>query len=189
MARTISQAQRVEGERGQAAATAQQSVVDRQYRLQAADLGGLHSHPRLLTIRMVGMQGIEQPSPLLHFTGFAKPLRLDAANVAAVARIAGSPLQRDWAGKSVVLAVVAAEGAPVLHIFAPDDPALIALRRKSRQAERARLSRAYLRRAAQIVWMLLGLSAALLVAFSLFQNWALLLTAVQSLMESVRNAL
>ncbi len=105
MARTVTQSERVEGERSQAVMQPQ-PVVDRLYRLQPADLGGVNARPRRATVRFVGTQGIERPAPVLHFQGIAKPLILDAANVTAMAALAGSPLQRDWLGKDVVLAVV-----------------------------------------------------------------------------------
>src|SRR5688572_23933069 len=137
MAHTATQAKRIDGERNQAA-DSQVPVVDRLYRLQAADLGGVHSRPRSATVRFVGAQGIERPAPVLHFAGVAKPLVLDAANVAAIVRLAGSPLQRDWLGQEVVLAVVSEEETPVVRLFAPGDPALAGLRRRSVRAERTK---------------------------------------------------
>ncbi len=136
MPRTVTQSARVDGERTQAV-TQPQPVVDRLYRLQPSDLGGVHARPRRATVRFVGTQGIERPALVLHFQGIAKPLVLDGPNVLAIASLAGSPLQRDWLGKEVVLAVVAEHNNLAVRLFAPADPALAGLRRKSVQVERA----------------------------------------------------
>lgn len=188
MARTVNQSERVEGERSQAVLRPQ-PVVDRLYRLQPADLGGVHARPIAATVRFVGTQGIERPAPVLHFQGIAKPLVLEGTNVTAMALLAGSPLQRDWLGKDVVLAVVANdnEGAtPAIRLFAPGDPALAGLRRRSVQAERARARSLYFRQALRAAAVFLVL---LVVAFGIvyvIDNWATLVAAVTSLINTLR---
>ena len=188
MAGTVNQSERIEGERSQAVLRPQ-PVVDRLYRLQPADLGGVHARPQRATVRFVGTQGIERPAPVLHFQGIAKPLVLEGANLTAMALLAGSPLQRDWLGKDVVLAVVADDAAgslPAIRLFAPGDPALAGLRRKSVQVERARTRSLYFRQAlrAAVVFLVL-----LIVAFGVvyvIDNWAALTAAALSLINTLR---
>jgi hypothetical protein len=188
MTRTVSQTERVEGERSRNADAAQ-PVVDRLYRLQPADLGGLHARPRDAIVRFVGTQGIERPSPVLHFEGIAKPLVLDRSNVAAITRIAGSPLQRDWVRRKLVLAVTIEGQAPVIRLFAPGDPALRDLQRKSMRVERAQARREYLRRALRAAVLFAGLLAAAFVAIYLVENWAALLAAALAAFDALRNSL
>jgi hypothetical protein len=182
MARTISQAERIEGER-QHGTAAPAPVVDRYYRLQPSDLGGVDAPPRTVVVRLVGVQGFEEPLPLLHLTGLVKPLLLDAANVAAITRIAASPLQRDWAGREVVLAVVRENGAPVIRLFAPGDPAVADLRRRSQVAARTRALAARLRRALRYSLVLLGVTLVAAAALYLFENWATLLELAVTLID------
>jgi hypothetical protein len=213
MSRTISQAERIKGER-QHRLGAQSSVVDRFYRLQPADLGGIDAPPRAAAVRHVSAQGIEQPQPLLHLEGLTKPLLLDAANVAALTRITASPLQRDWVGRAVVLAVVpadCADGSPssgpnsspstgsngssnaspnhtlVIRLFAPDDPYLNVLRRRSQAAARARATAAFVHRALRYASVLLALLVLLAAAFYLYQNWATLVELGTTLAEGLLN--
>ena len=187
MARTETQAKRVDGERNQAAERPL-PVVDRMYRLQPADLGGVHSRPRTVIVRFVGAQGIERPTPVLHFQDVAKPLVLDGANVSAIARLASSPLQRDWLGQEVVLAVVVEGQAPVIRLFAPGDPALAPLRRKSVQAEHAKTLNLYMRQALRASLLFLGLIVVGYVALYLIEKWAALLAAVLSVVDALRNS-
>jgi hypothetical protein len=187
MARTFTQVERVDGERNQAAEKLI-PVVDRLYRLQPADLGGVHSRPRTVTVRFVGAQGIERPAPVLHFEGIAKPLVLDGLNVSAMARLAGSPLQRDWLGQKAVLAVVVEEGVASIRMFSPDDPALAGLRRKGIQAERSRVRNQYARQALRVAVTFLGLIAAGYVAIYLIANWEALWAAILSVVDMLRNA-
>lgn len=191
MARTITQAERVEGERSlavQAPAQMRAPVVDRRYRLLPADLGGLHARPRPATVRLVGTQGIECPAPVLHFAGMSKPLLLDAANVVAIARIAGSPLQRDWLQQKVVLAVVVEDGGPVIRLFAPSDPALSTLRRKSVQVERARVRSRYLRQFLRALLAFGGLITAAIAAVYLIENWPALLAVALAAIDALRSS-
>lgn len=187
MARTLTQAERVDGERNQAAEK-QIPIVDRHYRLRPADLGGTHSPPRAATVRFVGAQGIEQPAPVLHFEGIAKPLVLDGANVSAIARLADSPLQRDWLGQKVVLAVVVEGERPVIRLIAPADTALVGLRRRSVQEERVKTRKQYARRVLRASLLFLGLIAVGYVAIYLIENWTALLAAVLSVVGALRNA-
>lgn len=190
MSRTISQADRIEGER-QHRMGEQVSVVDRLYRLQPADLGGTHAPPRTAVVRQVGAQGIEQPQTMLHLAGLTKPLLLDAANVAALTRITASPLQRDWVGREVALAVVPANSSPnaplTIRLFAPDDPYLDVLRRKSQTAARARATTALLRRLLRYASVLLALLVLAAAAFYVYQNWATLLELGTTLIDGMLN--
>jgi hypothetical protein len=186
MARTVTQAERMEGERSQAADRSL-PVVDRLYRLQPADLGGVHARPRPATVRFVSAQGIERPAPVIHFQGMAKPLVLDAANVSAMANLAGSPLQRDWLGLEVVLAVVVEGDTPRIRLLAPGDPALAGLHRKSVQAERTKALHLYTRQALRAAVLFLGLIAASYTAIYLIDNWAALLAALLSVVDALRN--
>lgn len=186
MAHTISQARRVEGEH-QHGMTVSAQVVDRYYRLQPNDLGGPDSPPRLATVRLVGVQGVEDPLPVLHLAGIAKPLLLDAANVAAITRIAASPLQRDWTGRAVALAVVREGGAPVIRLHAPGDPVVADLRRKSQAAARARAAAAALRGALRYSLVLVALLLLAGAAFYLFENWAMLLELAVTFLDGFLN--
>jgi hypothetical protein len=186
MARTVTQPERVEGERSQAVIQPQ-PIVDRLYRLQPADLGGVHAPPRSATVRFVGTQGIERPAPVLHFQGIAKPLVLDAANVTTMAALAGSPLQRDWLGKEVVLGVVVEDNMPVVRLFASGDPALAGLRRKSVQAERAKTRSLYLRKAMRAAVVFLVLIAATYGVVYVIDNWATLAAAILSFVNALRS--
>ena len=194
MSRTISQAERIEGER-QHRLGEQPSVVHRFYRLQPADLGGIDAPPRAATVRHVSAQGIEQPQPMLHLGGLTKPLLLDAANVAALTRITASPLQRDWVGREVVLAVVPSEGSAengpstplAIRLFAPDDPYLNLLRRKSQAAARARATAIFIRRALRYAFALLVLVVILAAALYLYQNWATLVELATTLIDGLLN--
>ena len=202
MSRTISQAERIEGER-QHRLGEQPSVVHRFYRLQPADLGGIDAPPRPATVRHVSAQGIEQPQPMLHLAGLTKPLLLDAVNVAALTRIAASPLQRDWVGRDVVLAVVPTESstesstesgtesstaAPlVIRLFAPDDPYLNVLRRKSQAAARARATAAFVRRGLRYASVLLVVLLLAAAALYLYQNWAMLVELATTLIDGLLN--
>lgn len=186
MSRTVSQAKRIEGERqhGMAPPVA---VVERYYRLQPADLGGPDAPPRTATVRLVGAQGVEQPVPVLHLTGIAKPLLLDAANVSALTRIAASPLQRDWIGREVALAVVREESASVIRLLAPGDPEVTALRRKSQRAERARVAALGLRRMVRFAFALLVFLLLAAAGLYLVQNWAALLELATTLIDGLIN--
>jgi hypothetical protein len=176
----------VEGER-QHGATVSAQVVERYYRLQPSDLGGPDAPPRAATVRLVGVQGVEEPSPVLHLAGIAKPLLLDAANVAAIARIAASPLQRDWTGHAVALAVVREGGAPVIRLLAPGDPVVAELRRKSQAAARTRAAAVALQRALRYAVALLGISLLAGAAFYLFENWAMLLELGTTFLDGLLN--
>jgi hypothetical protein len=190
MARTVTQVERVEGERSQAGGGPQLSapVVERYYRLQPGDLGGLHAPPRAAIVRFASTQGIERPAPVLHFDGMAKPLVLDGANVAVIARIAGSALQRDWLRQRVMLAVVVEGNTPVIRLFAPDDPALSALRRKSVQVERVRVRNQFLRQLLRAALVFGALLAAAMAAVYVIENWAAILAAVLAAVDALRNA-
>lgn len=188
MARTVNQSERIEGERSQAVLRPQ-PVVDRLYRLQPADLGGVHARPQRATVRFVGTQGIERPVPVLHFQGIAKPLVLEGANLTTMAILAGSPLQRDWLGKDVVLAVVADDAAgspPAIRLFAPGDPALAGLRRKSVQVERARTRSLYFRQAMRAAAVFLVLLIAAIGVVYVIDNWAALAAAALSMINTLR---
>ena len=126
-----------------------------------------------------------QPQPMLHLAGLTKPLLLDAANVAALTRIAASPLQRDWVGREVTLAVVPEGSQLVIRLFAPDDPALGALRRKSRAAARARTTARWLRRLLRYALILLFLLALASAALYVYQNWAMLTELVTTLVNGL----
>ena len=186
MARTVDQSERVEGERSQGAIQPQ-PVIDRFYRLQPADLGGVHARPRSATVRFVGTQGIERPVPVLHFQGIAKPLVLDAANVTTMAALAGSPLQRDWLGKDVVLGVVVKDSTPVIRLFASGDPALAGLRRKSVQAERARARSVYFHKATRAAAVFLVLIIVAYGVVFVIENWAALATAALTFVAALRS--
>ena len=189
MARTVTQSERVEGERSQAVLLPQ-PVIDRLYRLQPADLGGVNARPHRATVRFVGTQGIERPVSVLHFQGIAKPLILDAANVTAMAALAGSPLQRDWLGKDVVLAVVGKdneENIPAIRLFAPGDPALAGFQRKSVQAEHARTRSLFLRQATRAAVVFLVLLAVAYGVVYVIDNWAALAAAVLAFISALRS--
>jgi hypothetical protein len=189
MAQTVTQSDRVDGERSQVIIRSQ-PIVDRLYRLQPADLGGVNARPHRATVRFVGMQGIEKPAPVLHFQGIAKPLILDAANVTAMAALAGSPLQRDWLGKDVVLAIVGQsdeENIPAIRLFAPDDPALAGFQRKSIQAEHARTRSIYLRQAMRSAVVFLVLLAIAYGVVYVIDNWAALVAAVLAIISALRS--
>ncbi|MFN8464101.1 MAG: hypothetical protein U0X20_01060 [Caldilineaceae bacterium] len=186
MARTVNQSERVEGERSQAAVQTQ-PVVDRLYRLQPADLGGVNARPRRATVRFVGTQGIELPAPVLHFQGIAKPLVLDAVNVTSMAALAGSPLQRDWLGKDVVLGVVVEDNTPVVRLFAAGDPVVAGLQRKSVQAERARTRSLYFRKAMRAAVVFLVLIVAAYGVVLVINNWTTLIAAVLSFVNDLRS--
>lgn len=186
MAHTVSQARRVEGERQHGTAAPAQ-VIDHYYRLQPRDLGGLHALPRPANVRLVGVQGVEEPLPVLHLAGIPKPLLLDATNMAALTRIAASPLQRDWVGREVVLAVVPENGAPVIRLFASGDPTVADLRRKSQSAARAQALAAGLRRTLRYTLLLLALVLLAATALYLFENWAMLLELVTTFLDGLIN--
>jgi hypothetical protein len=190
MARTVTQGERVEGERSQTGGIPQFSapVVERYYRLQPGDLGGLHARPRAATIRFVGTQGIERPAPVLHFEGMAKPLVLDGANVTAIVRIAGSALQRDWLRQRVMLGVVVEGNTHIIRLFALDDPALSALRRKSAQVERVRVRSQFLRQLLRAALVFGALLAAAAAAVYIIENWTAILAAVLAVVDALRNS-
>lgn len=185
MARTVSQAERIEGERQHGTAVA--PVVDRYYRLQPQDLGGIYAPPRIACVRHVGVQGVERPQSILHLAGMAKPLLLDAHNVAVLTRLAASPLQRDWVGREVALAVVPEDGALALRLFAPDDPQLRVLRHKSRTAKRARHTAVLVRQVMRSALILLILVAAGGAVFYLYENWGMLVEMGRALLEGWTN--
>jgi hypothetical protein len=185
MAGTVSQADRIEGERQHG--TAITPVVDRYYRLQPVDLGGLYGEPRIVVVRQVGAQGFEQPQPILHLAGIAKPLLMDVRNVAALAQIAASPLQRDWVGREVALVVVSEGGALAIRLFAPSDPTVERLRRKSQAAVRARTMTLWLRQLFRYTLLLLSLLVVGGVALYLVENWAMLLELGSTLLEGLLN--
>jgi len=185
MAGTVSQADRIEGERQHGMAI--MPVVDRYYRLQPVDLGGLFAGPRIAVVRQVGAQGFEQPQPILHLTGIAKPLLLDESNVAALARIAGSPLQRDWVGREVAVAVVAEDGALAIRLFAPADPQVESLRRKSRAAARSRTTSLWLRQLLRYTLLVASLLLAGGAALYLLENWGMLLELGATLLDGLIN--
>ena len=185
MARTVSQADRIEGERQHGTAIA--PVVDRYYRLQPVDLGAIYAEPRLAVVRQVGAQGFEQPQPILHLTGIAKPLLVDAHNAAALARICGSPLQRDWVGREVALAVVTEGNALAIRLFAPGDPQLESLRRKSRAAVRSRTTALWLRQALRYTMLVLSLLVVGFVALYLVENWSMLTELGTTLLDGLIN--
>jgi hypothetical protein len=178
----------MEGERSQAV-EGRQPVVDRLYRLQPADLGGLHARPRDAVVRFVGMQGVEHPTPVLHFEGIAKPLLLDGPNIAAITRITGSPLPRDWLRKVVVLAVVDEGQGLIVRLYPPGAPVLAKLHRRSVQAERAQARRLYLRQALRAALLFAGLGAIAFLAIFLIENWAALLAVVLGAVDALRNGL
>lgn len=78
-------------------------VVTLRYRLQPADLP---EGKRSVVVRTVSAQGIETAAPVVHFEGIAKPLLMDATNVAAMTQQAGSPLYSEWVGVKVTLYVI-----------------------------------------------------------------------------------
>jgi len=113
-----SQTNRINAER-QRQPVADPDVVATRYRLQPADL----PEPRQLVVRVVVGQGVETFTPVLHFAGLAKPLVLDAANAAAMAAVAGSPLFGDWVGCLVELRVVTEAGIERIRLVpAPSLP-------------------------------------------------------------------
>lgn len=96
-----------------------ESVVDGRYRLQPADLPApvVRAH-----IRAVTMQGMEAPALLLHFTGFTKPLVLDAPNREAVLTLTGTPVFEGWVGRELELHVVGTPGAQRIVVTPPGAP-------------------------------------------------------------------
>lgn len=185
MARTVSQADRIEGERQHNTAIA--PVVDRYYRLQPVDLGGLYAEPRIAVVRHVGAQGFEQPQPILHLAGIGKPLLLDATNVAALAEITASPLQRDWIGCEVAIAVVTENGALAIRLYSPTNPELKSLRRRSRDAVRARTASLWLRKLTRYALLVLSLLLVGGVALYLFENWDMLMELGATLLDGLLN--
>lgn len=99
MSRTASQSERLANEMRHRAPPAP-DVVSLRYRLQTTDLPEV---PLRTRVRAVSGQGVENIAPLLHVTGVTKPLLLDAAKIAAMIRITGSPAYDDWIGCEVQL--------------------------------------------------------------------------------------
>jgi hypothetical protein len=73
-------------------------------------------------------------------------------------------------------------------VFAPDDPALTAIRRRSIRAERAQARSHYLRQALRAALVFGGLIAVAVLAFYLVENWTLILEAVLSAVDALRNS-
>lgn len=184
--RIITQADRIEGER-QHAEVAPQAGVDRYYRLHPRDLGGAHAVPRLLRVRQAGMQGFEQPIPLLHLAGLTKPLLLDETNVAALTRIAGSPLQRDWEGREVVVAVELENGQQVIRLYAPADPSVVTLQRRRQNARRAQVAALRTRQLFRWVVVLLTVLVLAAAAYYVWQNREALLALATAFVNGMVN--
>jgi type IV secretory pathway TrbD component len=76
----------------------------------------------------------------------------------------------------------------VVRIFAPGDKALSVHHRKSVQAERARSRSIYIRQATRAAFLFAGLIALGIVAIFVIENWAVLLEAVLSAVDALRNS-
>jgi hypothetical protein len=89
-------------------------VVDLQYRLSPADLAG---KPRQVLVHHVGLQGVEELTPLLYFEGVSRPLALDPDQLVEMSRIARSHILTDWVGAALVLRPVREQGRETIRLF------------------------------------------------------------------------
>lgn len=78
-----------------------------------ADLAGV---ARQVMVRQVGMQGLEELTPLIFFEGVARPLALDHDQRVAMSRIARSHLLADWVGAALVLRPVREQGRETIRL-------------------------------------------------------------------------
>ena len=158
MPKATQQAQRLDTERKHAAA-APARVVEQRYRLQPADLPatGLQAEVTRIT-----RQGVEAVTPVLHLRGAPRPLLLDEENVRRMAAVAGSPLQGDWIGVTVMLRVDNTAGTPTIRIDAPDAAVATSALRPPASQWRAAL-------------LLLAVLALAFGAVYLVENWTLIL--------------
>jgi hypothetical protein len=91
-------------------------VIDQRYRLQAKDIG---STPVVVTICNVSFQGLEQLTPLLHFTGYpGKVLAPDQQQCRDLVRLTRSALCSEWIGHTILLRTTQQNGATTLVIDA-----------------------------------------------------------------------
>jgi hypothetical protein len=112
MPKATQQAQRLDTERKHAASPPAR-VVEQRYRLQPADLPttGLQG-----AVTRITRQGVETVTPVLHLRGAPRPLLLDDENVRRMVAVAGSPLQGDWVGVTVLLRVDNCGRDPAIRI-------------------------------------------------------------------------
>ncbi len=89
-------------------------IVDQRYRLAPADLAG---RPRQVMVRQVGMQGLDELTPLLYFEGVARPLALDYDQRVAMSRIARSYRIADWVGAALVLRPTRTQGRDTILLY------------------------------------------------------------------------
>ena len=89
-------------------------VIDQRYRLAPADLAG---RPRQVMVRQVGMEGLDELTPLLFFEGVARPLALDHDQRMAMSRIAHSHRTTDWVGAALVLRPTRSQGRDTILLF------------------------------------------------------------------------
>lgn len=89
-------------------------VVDQRYRLAPADLAG---RPRQVMVRQVGMEGLDELTPLLFFEGVARPLALDHDQRMAMSRIARSHRVSEWVGAALILRPTRSQGRDTILLY------------------------------------------------------------------------
>ncbi len=163
MPRAVSQSERLSSELRHQASPAP-DVVSLRYRLQTSDLPDAPLHT---SVRAVSGQGVEHIVPLLHFAGLTKPLQLDAANIASLIRITGSPVYDDWIGREVQLYRAREGDDLVVRIAADQDKIAHA---KSELPAEVQAPKRGLRSRWPALLILLAVAVALVVIY-LIENW------------------
>jgi hypothetical protein len=157
MPKATQQAQRLDTERKHASAPPAR-VVEQRYRLQPGDLPatGLQAEVTRIT-----RQGVETVMPVLQLRGAPRPLLLDEENVRRMVAVAGSPLQGDWIGVTIMLRVDNTAETPTIRIDAPDAVVATSAPRPPASQWRAAL-------------LLLAVLALAFGAVYLVENWTLI---------------
>jgi hypothetical protein len=91
-------------------------VVDGEYRLRVADLGG---EPLRVRIVNVSYQGLEEMTPVLHFAGQTRRLHLTQAQCRSLIELTGTATPSGWVGHTVELHPVFLGGVWKIEIDAP----------------------------------------------------------------------
>ncbi len=176
MATKSSQAQRIAAEAAQPRADAQRArseIMATAYRLQPDDLpNGFYTGK----IHAITTQGVETVTPLVHLEGLARPLALDAEDVATLVRMSGSPFTSEWIGRTVEARAVRIDGQRVVRLYAPG-AATLPIDRPAAPAPRRRGLRT-------VVGFLLILVLALLAVYLVEQGPALW-TLLQDMLTSI----
>jgi hypothetical protein len=90
---------------------------DHARRLVADDLKG---QPRLVTIVNVTLHGLENMTPVLHFTGQSKRLALTADQARQMVAATGTGIFQEWIGATVVLVPEPRRQPTMVRISPPD---------------------------------------------------------------------